>query len=244
MNAIDHAEWLADKLIGNDYVQEAKRLIVSQARENTDLRRQLEEMTALRDSAVQSLRSMEAHYQKIREQLDLVTGALEEIIADKTPWGNLAASMADSARAALAAVRKPAEQLDYERHVAIRELEALNETRLGEIRTTLKLLADARREAAEAQAFSEVMHSAMHRLALEAECFYLDCKDMPILSKWTNPLLDAISNVQKIRWESEKSALTTAIEAAKVEMREAWETRIQLGDSRKHPAESGKDGAA
>lgn len=37
-----------------------------------------------------------------------------------------------------------------EQHLRIQELEALNETRLGEIRTTLKLLAEARRDSIEA----------------------------------------------------------------------------------------------
>lgn len=72
-------------------------------------------------------------------------------------------------------------------------------------------LAATRKQLAEAQADNAAMHSAAHRLALEAECFYLDCKDMALVSKWDDPLQTAISDVQAIRWDGDTSALSAAI---------------------------------
>ena len=73
---------------------------------------------------------------------------------------------------------------------------------------------DFRRQLAEAQADNAAMHSAAHRLALEAECFYLDCKDMALVSKWDDPLQTAISDVQAIRWSGDTKALDSAIAEA------------------------------
>lgn len=73
---------------------------------------------------------------------------------------------------------------------------------------------ETRQQLAEAQADNAAMHSAAHQLAIEAECFYLDCKDMPVLSKWTDPMLDAIGAVQALRWRGDTAALDAAIAEA------------------------------
>ena len=75
-------------------------------------------------------------------------------------------------------------------------------------------LVATRKQLAEAQADNAAMHSAAHRLALEAECFYLDCKDMALVSKWDDPLQTAISDVQAIRWSGDTKALDSAIAEA------------------------------
>ena len=75
-------------------------------------------------------------------------------------------------------------------------------------------LAATRKQLAEAQAENAAMHSAAHRLALEAECFYMDCKDMALVSKWDDPLQTAISDVQAIRWDGDTKALDSAIAEA------------------------------
>lgn len=75
-------------------------------------------------------------------------------------------------------------------------------------------LAATRKQLAEAQADNAEMHSAAHRLALEAECFYMDCKDMALVSKWDDPLQTAISDVQAIRWIGDTCAISAAIAEA------------------------------
>ena len=75
-------------------------------------------------------------------------------------------------------------------------------------------LAATRKQLAEAQAENAAMHSAAHRLALEAECFYMDCKDMALVSKWDDPLQTAISDVQSLQWSGDTSALSSAIAEA------------------------------
>lgn len=73
---------------------------------------------------------------------------------------------------------------------------------------------DFRRQLAEAQADNAAMHSSAHSLALEAECFYLDCKDMALVSKWDDHLQTAISDVQSLQWSGDTSALSSAIAEA------------------------------
>lgn len=99
-------------------------------------------------------------------------------------------------------------------------------------------IAELRRQLAATQADNAALHSAAHRLALESECFYLDCEDMPILSKWTEPMLNAISEVQKTRWESGTSAIDALLTAkeretiercAKVCMERGERSRIAAG---------------
>lgn len=82
---------------------------------------------------------------------------------------------------------------------------------LAHLQSRISELERVRGELAEAQADNAAMHSAAHRLALEAECFYLDCKDMALVSKWDDHLQTAISDVQAIRWDGDTSALSAAI---------------------------------
>lgn len=97
-----------------------------------------------------------------------------------------------------------------EQHQRIKELEELNDKRLGEIQTTLKLLAEARREAAEAQAALDAYRHALDAILEEAP-------PSRGASRELNAMLGSLPTCGK-------SALTAAIEAARAEEREECES--------------------
>ena len=96
-------------------------------------------------------------------------------------------------------------------------LEALNETRLREIQTTLKLLAEARREAAEAQSREKTCRATV-REACEnyEEVIFGDCLCACLPLEYISALNDEADLP-----DDDQSALTAAIEAAVLAEREA-----------------------
>ena len=99
----------------------------------------------------------------------------------------------------------------------------------------IETLNATRKQLAEAQADNANIHSAAHRLAIESECFWMDCKDMPTQSKWMDPMLDAIGQVQALRWRGDTSALQSAIaEAVEPYRKDAERYQWLTGDHAKH----------
>lgn len=123
-------------------------------------------------------------------------------LADYLQSENPAAS--DAIRDLLDALEEVETEIETERCLSFRNQVAQLEDEL----------AATRKQLAEAQADNTAMHSAAHRLALEAECFYMDCKDMALVSKWDDPLQTAISDVQSLRWSGDTKALDAAIAEA------------------------------